>query len=81
MTWQMYKHDITEGFIFLKREKGIRNIYTYMSITIGNSSGMQIVTQAFYQTQPWLTVTMLGFLRSSETIGRILGGLFQASYK
>lgn len=48
-----------------------------MSITNGASSGVSIMTQAFYQTQPWLTVTMLGFLKSSETIGRVIGGLFQ----
>lgn len=77
ITWEMYKHDLTEGFTFLKKEKGIRNIYTYMSITSGNSSGVQVVTQAFYQTQPWLTVMMLGFLKSSETIGRLIGGILQ----
>jgi MFS family permease len=77
ITWEMYKHDLKEGFVFLKKEKGIRNIYTYMSITNGASGGIGVVTQAFYQTQSWLTVTMLGFLKSSETIGRVLGGLFQ----
>lgn len=77
ITWTMYKHDLTEGFLFLKKEKGIRNIYTYMSITNGASNGIGVVTQAFYQTQSWLTVTMLGFLKSSETIGRVLGGFFQ----
>lgn len=77
ITWEMYRHDLKEGFLFLKKEKGIRNIYTYMSITNGASNGIGVVTQAFYQTQPWLTVTMLGFLKSSETIGRVLGGLFQ----
>ena len=29
------------------------------------------------RTQAWLTVTMLGFLTSSEMIGRMLGGLVQ----
>lgn len=77
ITWDMYKHDLKEGFVFLKKEKGIRNIYTYMSITSGATHGIGVVTQAFYQTQPWLTVTMLGFLKSSETVGRVLGGLFQ----
>lgn len=72
-----YIKDIKEGFSFIKKEKGIRNIYTYMSITNGASQGIGIVTQAFYQTQAWLTVTMLGFLKSSETIGRMLGGLIQ----
>lgn len=77
ITWEVYKHDIMEGFTFLKKEKGIRNIYTYMSITSGNTAGTQVIIQAFYQTHPLLTVTMLGFLKSSETIGRILGGILQ----
>lgn len=76
-SFKKYKEDIIEGFTFLKKEKGIRNIYTYMSITNGASSGVSIMTQAFYQTKPWLTVTMLGFLKSSETLGRIIGGVFQ----
>ncbi len=75
--FKQYKDDILEGFHYLKKEKGIRNIYTYMSITNGASNGTYMMTQAFYQTQPWLTVTMLGFLRSSETLGRVLGGLLQ----
>lgn len=75
--FKQYKEDIKEGFAFLKKEKGIRNIYTYMSITNGASDGISVITQAFYQTQPWLTVTMLGFLKSAETLGRVLGGLFQ----
>lgn len=76
-TWKTYKKDIAEGFIFLKKEKGIRNIYSYMSITNGASNGIGVVTQAFYQTQAWLTVTMLGFLKSSETVGRVIGGFIQ----
>ena len=72
-----YWQSLKEGFLYLKQEKGIRNIYTYMSITNGASSGIAVMTQAFYQTQPWLSATMLGFLKSSETVGRVLGGFFQ----
>ena len=72
-----YFTDIREGFQFVKKEKGIRNIYTYMSITSGASQGVGVITQAYYQTQPWLTVTMLGFLRSAEMIGRVISGFFQ----
>lgn len=75
--FEQYKKDIADGFTFIKKEKGIRNIYTYMSITNGSSNGISVITQAFYQTQPWLTVTMLGFLKSSETLGRMIGGIFQ----
>ena len=32
-TLRQYRADIREGFAYLKEEKGIRNIYTYMSIT------------------------------------------------
>lgn len=69
-----YIKDIKEGFQYLKKEKGIRNIYTYMSITNGASNGVNVITQAYYQTQPWLSVTMLGFLKSAEMIGRVMSG-------
>lgn len=75
-TFAEYREDVKGGFQYLKKEKGIRNIYTYMSITNGASHGVGLITQAYYQTQPWLTVTMLGFLKSAEMIGRTLSGLF-----
>ena len=76
-TKEQYLTDIKDGFNYVKKEKGIRNIYTYMSITSGASSGVSVITQAYYQTQPWLTVTMLGFLKSAEMIGRVLSGFIQ----
>lgn len=61
----------------MKKEKGIRNIYTNMSVMEGTSSGMGMITQVYYQTQSNLSVTMLGFLISSEMVGRLLGGFLQ----
>ena len=72
-----YISDIIEGFKYIKKEKGIRNIYTYMSITNGASNGINVITQAYYQSQPWLSVTMLGFGKSAEMIGRVISGFFQ----
>ncbi len=72
-----YKADIIGGFSFLKEEKGIRNIYTYMSITNGAANGLYLMVQAYFQTVSFLTVTMLAFLRSAETVGRIIGGAVQ----
>lgn len=43
-----------------------------MSIMQGTSSGMGMITQVYYQTQAYLSVTMLGFLISSEMVGRLL---------
>lgn len=76
-TFQQYKQDIQEGFYYLKKEKGIRNIYTYMAITGGTSEGTAIAIQAYYQTNPMLSVTMLGFLKSAEMVGRVLSGFVQ----
>ena len=76
-TFRQYKNDISEGFTYLKKEKGIRNIYSYISITGGTSEGTAIAIQAYFQTNPLLSVTMLGFLKSGEMIGRVLGGIVQ----
>ena len=52
-----------------------------MAITGGTSEGTGIAIQAFYQTSPGLSVTMLGFLKSAEMIGRVLSGLFQYRFE
>ena len=79
--FKQYKLDILGGFNFLKEEKGIRNIYTYMSVTNGVANGMFLMVQAYFQTVSFLTVTMLAFLRSAETVGRIIGGFVQYKVK
>lgn len=80
-SFSKWKEDIKEGFNYIKREKGIRNIYSYMSVSTGVGEGVNILTQAFYQTQPYLTVTMLGFLKSAEMIGRVIGGIIHYKVK
>ena len=76
-TLKQYKEDIKEGFRYLKEEKGITNIYTYMAVSNGTYEGSNIALQAYFQTNPMLSVTMLGFLRSAEMVGRVLSGIFQ----
>ena len=76
-TLRQYKQDIKEGFTYLKQEKGICNIYTYMAVSNGSSEGTAIAIQAYYQSSAWLSVTMLGFLKSAEMIGRVLSGFAQ----
>jgi len=76
-TFSQYKQDIREGFSYLKKKTGIRNIYTYMSISGGVSEGTTIAIQAYFQTNPMLSVTMLGFLKSAEMVGRVLSGIVQ----
>ena len=74
-SFRAYCADIREGFRYLKQEKGIRNIYTYMGIMQGSSEGMALITQVYFQTQLIFSVVMLGFLKSAEMIGRVLSGL------
>ena len=76
-TFGQYKQDIAEGFYYLKKEKGISNIYSFMAINSGVSEGTAIAIQAYYQTSTALSVTMLGFLKSAEMIGRVISGFVQ----
>lgn len=80
-TLKQYKEDIKEGFCYLKKEKGITNIYTYMAVSNGTYEGSYIALQAYFQTNPMLSVTMLGFLRSAEMVGRVLSGIFQYRFE
>ena len=77
LTLSRYKQDVLEGFSYLKKEKGIRNIYTYMAFSSGTSEGTAIAIQAYFQSNPLLSVTMLGFMKSAEMMGRLLSGLVQ----
>lgn len=76
-SFRQYRQDIREGFSYLKREKGIRNIYTYMAFSNGTFEGTNIAMQAYFQTNALLSVTMLGFLKSAEMVGRVLSGFVQ----
>lgn len=75
--FKTYREDTKSGFKYLLREKGIRNIYSYMSITFGVGDSVQLMAQAYFQTVSFLTTTMFAFLKSAETFGRILSGLVQ----
>jgi len=70
---RQYRKDVIEGFRYLKREKGVRSIYSYMMITnaTGNSNGKMVM--AHFQTSSVLTTAMYGLLTSAETIGRLVG--------
>lgn len=73
-----YITDLQAGWQYLKKEPGIRNIFVYMSFSgAACGEGVNLMTQAHYQSSPLLSVTMLASLKSAEMIGRFFGGLFQ----
>lgn len=73
---RQYISDLMEGFEYLKKEKGVRQIYMYMMVTnaTGQSSGN--MAMAHFQTSSVLTTVMYGLLKSAETVGRFTGSLF-----
>ncbi len=76
-----YFRDMTESFRYLKREKGIRNMYTYMTITNASGNGNHLMTMAHFQTSGVLTTTMFSLLTSAETIGRAVGAVVHYLFK
>lgn len=70
-----YKYQIIEGFNYMKKEKGLRNIYSYMAITNACSNGTELMTMTYFQTTSALTTTMYALLTSAVTFGRMIGGL------
>lgn len=73
-SFAMYFNDIAEGFRYLKKEKGIKNLYFYMTMTNALSQGTNLMTLSYFQTSSFLSTTMYGLLTSAETFGRMLGG-------
>jgi len=76
-----YYHDMTESFRYLKQEKGIRNMYIYMTITNASGNGNSLMTMAHFQSSNVLTTTMYSLLTSVETIGRTVGAVVHYLFK
>ena len=71
-----YREEMMEGFHYLKKEKGIRSIYAYMSVTNANAEAVNMMSMALFQSSSVLTTTMYAFLTTAETAGRMLGSIF-----
>lgn len=76
-----YGRDMTEGFRYLKKEKGIRNIYAYMTVTNAASNGNYLMAMAHFQSSSFLTTTMYALLTSAETVGRAVGAAVHYLFK
>jgi MFS family permease len=64
------------GIRYLKNEKGVRSIYTYMTTSIACGNGNYLMSMAYFQSGTnGLTTAMFSFLQSAETLGRMAGGL------
>lgn len=76
-----YVGDLKEGFQYLKQEKGLRRIYTYMSITQGVSQGNTSLIIAFFQTTQGLGTTLYAWFTVAEFVGRTIGGVIHYRFE
>ena len=71
---RLWLRDIREALTYLRREKGLLNIYTYMAVTNGAATGYSSILIAFFRTAPGFTAAMYSFFSVAEFAGRTLGG-------
>ena len=73
--------DIREAAAYLKQERGLQSIYTYMAVTNGVGNGYGSVLVAFFRATPGFTAAMYSLFSVAEFIGRTLGGIVQYRIK
>lgn len=78
---QLWWKDICEAAGYLRQERGLRSIYSYMAVTNGIGSGYSPVLVAFFRTAPGFSVAMYSLFSVAEFLGRSLGGAVQYRMK
>ncbi|MEG1891899.1 MAG: MFS transporter [Clostridia bacterium] len=73
-SFRLWRRDLAEAVAYLRKEKGLRNIYTYMAVTNGVGSGYSSILVAFFRTTPGFTIAMYSLFSVAEFAGRTLGG-------
>lgn len=72
---QLWWQDVKEAAGYLKKERGLRSIYSYMAMTNGMGSGYAPLLVAFFRVTPGLTSAMYALFSVAEFAGRSLGGV------
>ncbi len=70
--WQ----DLKDGISYLRKERGLQEIYRYMAVTNGVTRGYGPLMIAFFRTMPGMTSWMYALFSVAEFLGRSIGGLF-----
>lgn len=78
---RLWWSDICEAGRYLKQERGLRSIYSYMAVTNGIATGYSPLIIAFFRTAPGLSAALYSFFSVAEFAGRSLGGLFHYHVK
>ena len=80
-TLRQWRADIKEAAEYLKNERGVTGIFSYMAVTNGVASGYSSILVAFFRTFPGFTAAMYSLFSVFEFAGRTLGGAVQYKLK
>jgi len=80
-SFKRWKGDLGEAMRYLKKEKGLRAIYTYMAVTNGVAYGYSPILVAFFRTAPGFSMVMYSAFSVAEFAGRTIGGLLHYHVK
>lgn len=80
ISFKDYLYDMKEGILYLKEEKGLRKLYSYIPVTQGLGEGLISLQVAYFQSSPILTTTMYSFFTVAEFIGRTIGGIIHYKF-
>ena len=80
-SFKLWLSDIREATEYLKEDKGIRSIYSYMAVTNGVAQGYAPLLVAFFRVTPGFTTAMYSLFSVAEFAGRSLGGVLHYNIK
>ena len=80
-SFRLWCEDIREAAQYLRKERGLRNIYGYMAVTNGVAGGYGPIMVAFFRTMPGFTAAMYSFFSVAEFLGRTVGSAVQYRLK
>lgn len=74
-SFRLWWEDVREAVGYLRQERGLRSIFSYMAVTNGMASGFSPLLVAFFRTAPGFTTAMYSLFSVAEFGGRSLGGI------
>lgn len=71
---RLWARDLRDAVVYLRREKGLSAIYSYMALTNGAATAYSPILVAFFRSTPGFSMAMYSFFSVAEFAGRSLGG-------
>ena len=78
---RVWLEDVKQAAAYLKQERGLMSIYSYMAVTNGVGNGYSPILVAFFRTAPGFSAAMYSLFSVAEFIGRSVGGAAQYRIK